>query len=367
MGVLFALGGAAAWALSSTLLASQVRQVDTLSASALRSASAVLFFIPLVFVVGAEGEFGQMSETDMLQFAATGFLSLTMGESLYAGAVAIIGMTRAFTTVVGLYNITAFGLAALLLGESLSWDVAFGAVLVIAGVYLVSLYGRGGSQRQGAPSVVRRFAMLPRLTVAGRLGWEMSPMRAAIAPVVPIAGGSGASAEAASGSATLTHVTSTASGRIDVRLPVLGKLPSTFAVGMTLAVSAGLIWGASAVWLAEVAEGFDAAAVGLVRLPAAAGLLLVAAMMEQGSSMRRRVVSRRTMWMMAGSGIFAQGVASILFILALVDIGAGQTVVLFSTAPLIALPLGAIFLRENVTVWVAIGSVIAVIGIAFIA
>jgi drug/metabolite transporter (DMT)-like permease len=119
--------------------------------------------------------------------------------------------------------------------------------------------------------------------------------------------------------------------------------------------------------LAEVAEGFDAAAVGLVRLPAAAGLLLVAAMMERGSSLRRRVVSRRTMWMMAGSGIFAQGVASILFILALIDIGAGQTVVLFSTAPLIALPLGAIFLRENVTVWVAIGSVIALIGIAFIA
>jgi len=344
-----------------------VREVDTLSASALRSVSAVLFFIPVVFIFGAEGDFARMSETDMLQFAATGLLSLTTGESLYAGAVAIIGMTRAFTTVVGLYNITAFGLAALLLGESLSWDVAVGSVLVISGVYLVSLYGRGDKQSQSAPSMVRRFAMLPRIAVAQRLGWQSSPMQVAVAPAGPISSGSGASAESVGGSAMLTHLAPNPIGEIDVRLPFLGKLPSTFAVGMLLAISAGLIWGASAVWLAEVAQGFDAAAVGLVRLPAAAGLLVVAAMMEHGSSMRRRVVSRRTMWVLAGSGILAQGVASILFILALVDIGAGQTVVLFSTAPLIALPLGAIFLREHVTAWVVIGSVIAVIGIAFIA
>ncbi len=134
-----------------------------------------------------------------------------------------------------------------------------------------------------------------------------------------------------------------------------------------MAVAAGLVWGAAAVWLADVAEGFNATAVGLARLPAAAGLLMVAAWMDQGSSVRRRAVSRRTMWILVASGILAQGVASILFILALVEIGAGQSVVLFSTAPLIALPLGAIFLRERITVWVAVGTVLAVVGIALIA
>lgn len=361
VGVYFALGGAAAWALSSTLLASQLRAADTLSASALRAVSAALFFLPIVFIVGAEGDIARMSARDVLQFAGTGLLSLMVGESLYAGAVAIIGMTRAFTTVVGIYNLAAFGLAALLLGESVSWDVAFGSAFVIAGVYLVSLYGRAEGGPGAVPRAVRRRSMPPQFAAAQRFGWRLSAMRTVASFMASIAGASGSPAQAA------RRADPSPAGEIDVRLPFIGRLPARIGVGILMAVAAGLVWGAAAVWLADVAEGFNATAVGLARLPAAAGLLMVAAWMDQGSSVRRRAVSRRTMWILVASGILAQGVASILFILALVEIGAGQSVVLFSTAPLIALPLGAIFLRERITVWVAVGTVLAVVGIALIA
>ena len=45
----------------------------------------------------------------------------------------------------------------------------------------------------------------------------------------------------------------------------------------------------------------------------------------------------------------------------------GPNAVLFATAPLFGLPLGAIFLKEKITIWVAIGTGIAVGGIALIA
>ena len=41
--------------------------------------------------------------------------------------------------------------------------------------------------------------------------------------------------------------------------------------------------------------------------------------------------------------------------------------VLFSTAPLFAIPRAAIFLQERITVWVVLGTVLALVGIVLIA
>ncbi|MEE9278489.1 MAG: EamA family transporter, partial [Dehalococcoidia bacterium] len=122
-----------------------------------------------------------------------------------------------------------------------------------------------------------------------------------------------------------------------------------------------------AVWLRSASDGFDAAAAGAIRFPLATALLLLAAFSQPHSSFRRRPLTRRTLGVLALSGILTQGLAGLLFIVALGDIGAGKTVVLFSTAPLLALPLGAIFLKERITIWVAIGTVIVVGGVVLMA
>ena len=71
--------------------------------------------------------------------------------------------------------------------------------------------------------------------------------------------------------------------------------------------------------------------------------------------------------MLSLSGLIGIGLGSIFFFTALQQLGAGRTVVLFSTSPLWALPLGAIFLQEKITVWVAVGTLIAVGGIVLLA
>ena len=313
VGVAVALVGAASWAISSALLASQARHIDTLSASVLRLGAALVFFIVVLFAIGAESDLGRMSALEFIELAAIGLLALAVGESLYAAAVATIGMTRAFTTVVVLYNLFAFLLAAVFLGETVQWDVAVGSVLVLVGVYLVVLYGRArAADGEGDSSI--------------------SPHGAA-----------------------------------EVRLPLIGQVRPTLRLGIALAVFNGLAWGAAAVWLQAAGDQFDESAVGTARLPLAAGILMIAAIVQPGSSLRRLAVPARPLAILLVSGILANGVAGLLFIIALEEIGTGRTVILYSLAPLMALPIGAFFLHERITVWVAAGTLLAVVGVILIA
>ncbi len=313
VGIAVALAGAASWAVSSALLASQSRRVDSLTASLLRLFVAVLFYIPVIFAFGAQTEFARMDAGDLIQLIASGILALALGETLYTAAIATIGLTRAFTTVIAVYNFSAFLLAAIFIGESVSVKIILGSLLVIAGVYVVVIYGRPRSQR---------------------------PDSAAPA---------------------------TAHSQVEVRLPLLGRLTPRFGLGVALALLTGLVWGISAVWLRSAADGFDAAAVGAIRIPGAAAVVLLAVAVQPESSLRRRSFMGRPLVVLALSGVLANGLGSFAFVFALGEIGAGQTVLLYSTAPLIALPLGAIFLRESVTRWVVAGTLLAVAGIMLIA
>jgi drug/metabolite transporter (DMT)-like permease len=96
-------------------------------------------------------------------------------------------------------------------------------------------------------------------------------------------------------------------------------------------------------------------------------VLGVSLLAQRASSLRRGTVSRRQLAILGVSGVLGQGVASILFIFSLGEIGAGRTVVLFSTAPLFALPLGMLFLRERITWWVVGGTALAMAGVVLLA
>ena len=334
MGLIAGLGGALAFAVASALVASQARRSDTVSSSAVRIVSAGVFFAVMLFLVGGAGEIARMAAADLLQLIGTGLLNLATGESFYLAAVGLMGLTRAFTTVIGVYNLSTFVLAWIFLNESVTWDTALGAVFILLGVYLVSFYGHAVSP--GLARSGRRFRA--RVVTTARPATPPPPS----VTMSPTDGGV-------------------------VRLPIVGRLPASFGLGIVLAIITGLIWGAGAVWLRSAADGFDATAAGAVRLPVAASLLVLAALIPAESSVRRRALSHRTIGVLAVSGILAFGVSSVLFIVALERVGAGQTVVLFSTAPLFALPLGALFLGERITLWVVAGTVLALIGVALIA
>ena len=68
----------------------------------------------------------------------------------------------------------------------------------------------------------------------------------------------------------------------------------------------------------------------------------------------------------AVSGVLSFGVGGILFLLAIDKLGAAMTSVLSSTSPLFLLPMSVFFLRERVTPKLAVGVVLAVLGICLV-
>ena len=340
MGVAAALAAALLAAVASTLLAAEASRVDSLSNSAIRMFAAVPFLAAMVFVLGSEGDLASMGLNDLWQIAGSGVVRVFIGESLFAASVVALGMTRAYTTTTGVFNLLAFVLGAAFLGEAVSWRIAAGAVLILGGVYFVILYGRAGA---GNPltDLRQRLAHLPGV---GH----------------PIAAG----APAIAGPAGAVLV---AAARPDaIYLPILGRFRPGLAGGALLVLLTALAWAVSVVWIRDASENFDAVSAAFVRLPLATGLLIVAAGFQPETALRRRALSRRSVAVLTVSGIFAMGLAGIVWIFALQEIGAGPASALFSTSPVFALALGALVLRERVTVWVGVGTALAVVGVVLI-
>lgn len=339
MGVVYGLTAAIIYACANTLMASQASRVDSLSISVIRICSGLLFFAAAVFVLGIQDDIGRMGAWEIGQIMLAGFLGVALGETLYVASVSALGMTRAFTTILALYNLNAYLLSVIFLGESVRWQVAIGSVLVLLGVYLVALYGRGDRRALNIGAWVRQRSLRHRPPIAGEsgaaAGTDAAPPKARPVP--------------------------------EIRLPILGRIKPGLGVGGILALATGLVWAIAAVWFRSVGKDVDAAAVAALRLPLSVLLLSAAAWAQPETALRRRAITRRSWAILLLSGLIGIGVGSIFFFTALQELGAGRTVVLFSTSPLWALPLGAIFLREEITVWVAVGTVIAVGGIVLLA
>lgn len=338
MAVLAALGTAFNFAVSTTLVASQTSRIDPISMAAMRTAAGALFLIAALFVLGSYSEIGRMEAGHILQFIGTAALAMILGEPLFIGAVALLGVTRAFPMVMGLLSFFAYFLSVIFLGESIGWQVALGSVLVIAGISVVVLYGRAQPGSDGPAGG------LPRLL---RLGRAKRP---------PIAGAT-LDAEAALPAPRLARV----------RIPLVGLEVPRLALGLLLATGVALAWAGESVWLRGVSEGFEPAAVHGVRVPVVAVILLVIASVPRNTTLHRRALSRRSVILVGISGMISIGMAGILFVFALQRIGAGPASTIFATSPVFGLPLAAIFLRERLTVWMVVGTVVAVGGVALIA
>ncbi len=316
MGVAAAVAAAALWAISAVLLASQRRTLDFVSVSALRLVAASLFFLVVVWPLGANADLARMSFDDIWQLIGTAMLNLAVGDTFYIGAVMLLGVNFAYPAGLGLFALFSFLLSVIFLGETVTWDTALGSALVLAGVYVVLLYGRETAPAPPPPSGLRR-------------------------------GTDGAAADRPPGPTSALRA----------------RMPGRVAVGLVLLLVTAVSWAAGTVWMRDVSEGFDAAAVGLVRIPSAMITIGAIAYLTPGSSLRRRAVSRRSHGVLAVEGLIGAGIGSLLLIFAVQEIGAGETAVLVSLSPLFALPLAAVFLGERVTRWLVVGIVLAVAGI----
>ena len=136
--------------------------------------------------------------------------------------------------------------------------------------------------------------------------------------------------------------------------------------GLALVGITALIWAVATVWLGDAVEGQNAVAVTALRLPASALVVGFVAGAMPRSSVRRWQISRWDHGALFLAGVAGTGVGSLLWIYAVQEAGVGRAAVASAISPLFAVPLGAIFLGERLTLWLVAGVAVAVAGIILI-
>ncbi|MBT9165068.1 MAG: hypothetical protein DDT22_01284 [candidate division WS2 bacterium] len=128
---------------------------------------------------------------------------------------------------------------------------------------------------------------------------------------------------------------------------------------------AGTCWAIASVFLKLGISGVHPFLVNFIRLPAAILPLII---LSRGEKLKN--ISRNNLnWLLVltcTSGILDQVVASYFFFTAIQHIGIAKTTILGVTSPLFVAPLSIIFLKEKITLKVALGTILCVLGAWFI-
>ena len=418
MGIAAGLGSAITWAISSAFLGSQTARIDTVTLVFLRSLFAAPTFAVALFITGAQDELWNMPWNNMWQLASAGFFATGSGDLLFAGAFFLIGMSRALLIVMSLAVLFSFVLASIFLGDDPTLQIGIGAVLILLGVYTVALYG----QPQGTGSRAMGTADAPDATVAPRpiaggalpdpsndratKGWRrrryvaLTILGAALATVMLLclrARRRPASLEPLPGFvkppptlstvapatypqkhsplSTAPSAQATSDDHAPTLVPTDGLSAAAWAwmikhrlpIGVIVATLAGLNWAIAIVWLRGASFDVDPVAGVSVRVPLVVGIFAIAAIAYPNSSLRKLNITWRGFIAIAISGVIGTGIASLLILVSIQEVGAGEATTLLSTGPLWGLPLAVIFLREHITRWAVVGAITAIVGIVLIA
>ena len=135
-----------------------------------------------------------------------------------------------------------------------------------------------------------------------------------------------------------------------------------FWAGVGAATLASVAWAVSVVALKFPLAEMDATTAQAVRLPVA-GVLLWATPWAWSAVGRMRTGSRATIRSVAVLSVLT-AVSSVMFVAGVKYAGVAVATVLSSTAPMFAIPLGAIFLRERLAPTAILGTAATVAGIA---
>lgn len=137
-------------------------------------------------------------------------------------------------------------------------------------------------------------------------------------------------------------------------------------IGLLLALLTSVAWGIGQVILKPATEGMESVVANSIRQPMAA-LMMLGLALTRGRFKDLRELDRRSWLAIVAASLVGTGLGSLLFVLSIQMVGAGRTAVLTSTAPLMAIPLAVLVLRERPNLWTLIGALLATAGIILVA
>jgi DME family drug/metabolite transporter len=135
-GELYGLASAFLWAVASVLIALGSKRLHVLPLNLVRCAASTAFFWALLPFYGGLDAVLAIPKLALLWLLVSVLALLVVGDTLYFRAMELAGVSRAMP-VSSINPLWAVLLAALFVGEPLTWSLALGAILVVLGVILV--------------------------------------------------------------------------------------------------------------------------------------------------------------------------------------------------------------------------------------
>jgi DME family drug/metabolite transporter len=153
-GELYSLISAFLWAVASVLITWGSKRLHVLPLNLVRCASSAVFFWALLPFYGGLEAVLAIPPPALLWLVVSVLALLVVGDTLYFRAMELAGVSRAMP-VSSINPIWSVLLAALFVGEPLTWSLALGAVLVVLGIILVGRpAGRSVSGTWGRSALV---------------------------------------------------------------------------------------------------------------------------------------------------------------------------------------------------------------------
>jgi DME family drug/metabolite transporter len=150
MGEFAALGAAISWTVSALLYGKALSETKPVSANIVRLTLTGAVLLAFLVATGMFGVLTSLPTSVAVLAGASGIIGLGLGDTLYMISLKMIGVARAVpvTCTYPLFNLLW---VALLAGEPITWSVALGAVVIVLGIWLLSLEGERdplGSQKK---------------------------------------------------------------------------------------------------------------------------------------------------------------------------------------------------------------------------
>ena len=164
-GEVLALVSALLWSVASVLMALGSHRLHVLPLNLIRCVVSSVFFWALLPFYGGLEAFRTVPSSAWLWLVVSVLILLVVGDTLYFRSLNLAGVSWAMP-VAGINPLWAILLAALFVDEPLTWSLLLGALLVVAGVTLLSRPEMHSSNGQAIEPAALRKGLLIALLVS---------------------------------------------------------------------------------------------------------------------------------------------------------------------------------------------------------
>ncbi|MGE0572085.1 MAG: DMT family transporter [Dehalococcoidia bacterium] len=148
--------------------------------------------------------------------------------------------------------------------------------------------------------------------------------------------------------------------------PVRRLRDSSHVVGYAIVVLVGIFWAAATLWLADGRGELGPFAASALRTPAGAAGMLAFGLVTAPTQLAAPFKRRELILGIAAISVVGTLFGSLLYVYAVGEAGPGKASILNACAPLLALPLSILVLKEPLTRLVATGTIVCVAGIILV-